>query len=250
MTDESTALALPDDDVEIVIPARPNVALWADLNEERRGLLRDICGAAASKDRRALTDGEMMLLCEIGHRTGLDPFQKQIYALIFQGKFTVMTSIGGFRAVARRNGLAGIDAPKYSWADEKKTTAHACQITVHRWGPPDVNGRREKEDYTAQCFLDEFQGNTPIWRSKPKHMLAKCTEAVAHRMAFTETLGDLYTSAEFAPAITPRAAQVRSTTSAKALLAPEPEATPEQPIDTTAESDPSAAFYASDEGPP
>lgn len=209
----SEAIAVPE-----TVELSPSLTSWQAMTSERRLMLKQICGAD-------LNDAQFALLCEVGVRTGLDPFQKQIYGLILGGKFTIITGIGGFRAVARRNGLAGIDAPKFSWANEKKTIPYACEVTVYRWAP---NGQRES--YTARALYSEFARNTPIWKQMPCNQLAKCTEALAHRMGFTESLGDVYERAEIEGKPATRAEQVRPS-SAKELLAPEPEPEQDDAID-------------------
>jgi len=181
----TAAIAIPDAD-----PSKPEpLVAYNRMTDERRVLMRQICRANGTDRVRPLTDAEMAMLCEFGMRSGLDPFRKQIYGIIMQGEFHLVTSIGGLRAVARRNGLAGVDAPKFAWADERKTVPHACEITVYRWGPPAVDGTRQREPYTARCLFNEFNRETKIWREKPSHMLAKCTEACAIRMGFEETTG-------------------------------------------------------------
>lgn len=228
----TTAIAIPEAD-----PSKPEpLVAYSRMSDERRVLLRHLCGTGASGTNGALSDAEMSMLVEVGLRSGLDPFQKQIYGIVLGGKFTILTGIGGFRAVARRNGLAGLDAPKFAWADEKKTVPHACEITAYRWGPPAVDGTRQKESYTARCLFNEFCGTTPIWRQKPSHMLAKCTEACVLRMAFTETLGGLYIREEF-PEATGRVTRVMpDARDPRALLAPtfDAEVEPEDPTDKDA----------------
>lgn len=169
----------------IAIPEHVQLVPWSAMDEERRVLLTQVCGGR-------LNTGQLQLLCEIGLRTGLDPFRKQIYGLELGGRFTVFTGIDGFRAVARRNGLAGIDAPVFEYIDPEQRIPSRCTITVYRHGP---NGTREA--YTATGLMREYMGTTPIWKAKPHLMLAKCVEALAHRMAFTETMAQVYERAEF-----------------------------------------------------
>jgi hypothetical protein len=193
----------------IAIPDNPSALVpWSQMDDERRSLLRQVCSGAN------LNDQQFQLLCEVGIRTGLDPFRKQIYGLVLGGKFTVFAGIDGFRAVARRNGLAGIDAPKFSWQDEKKTIPYACEVTVYRWGP---NGQRES--YTARGLLREYMGNTPIWKQRPCLMLAKCVEALAHRMAFTETMAQVYERDEFPSSDPTLNARIRQTERAPVSVA-------------------------------
>ncbi len=180
----TTSIAVIDEPTKLVP--------FSKMSDEQRLMLKQVCSGTN------LNDQQFALLCEIGIRTGLDPLRKQIYGLIFDGKFQVFCGIDGFRAVARRNGLAGIDEPRFEHIDEQKRIPSACSITVYRWGR---NG--QKESYTARGLFREYarynrdgklQKN---WGEKPHLMLAKCVEALAHRMAFTEWMGGVYERDEF-----------------------------------------------------
>lgn len=174
----------------LAIPT-PAPLAYSEMSDEQRLMLKQVCAGTN------LNDQQFALLCEVGKRTGLDPLRRQIYGLIFQGRFIVMTGIDGFRAVARRNGLAGIDAPRFEYVDEQKRIPSSCEVTVYRWG------RGGKESYTARCLFREFarfgrDGKLMgPWQTSPHHMLQKCTEALAHRMAFTEWMGGVYERDEF-----------------------------------------------------
>lgn len=161
--------------------------------DEQLKLLRTAAGAGQ------LTNEEFGLLIEIARRQGLDIMARQVFGVKYGGKFTVVVSIDGRRAIARRSGLAGIDdaAFTYADADEKKNFPLAATITVYRWGP-----RGEKESYTATARFREYaqmdrDGKpTGNWRQRPHVMLAKCAEALALRKAFPESLAGMYEEAE------------------------------------------------------
>ncbi len=182
----------------IAIPDNPSALVpWSQMDDERRSLLRQVCSGVN------LNDQQFQLLCEVGIRTGLDPFRKQIYGLIFDGKFTVFAGIDGFYAVGRRNGLAGVDEAQFTYIDEKKRIPETCTVTVYRWGPVKPDGSRDREPYTAKCFFREYCRYTrdgklqKNWMEKGHRMITKCTEALAFRMAFTETMGQVYERNEF-----------------------------------------------------
>ena len=186
----------------IAIPESAPLTLFSAMEPARRELLKQVVGG--------LSDAKLELLCEIGIRAGLDPFRKQIYGLDLGGKFTIFTGIDGFRAVARRNGLAGIRKPVFDYIDPEKRIPSTCTVTVLR------NGRNGIEEYTATGFMREYIRNSPIWKEKPHLMLAKCVEALAHRMAFTESLGGVYERSEFGDAT---GTQVRQASRAPQTLA-------------------------------
>lgn len=181
---------------------------YHEMTDEQRALLKQACSAAT------LDDAQFALIVEVARRSGLDPFRRHLYGLFFKGKFTIITGIDGFRAVARRCGLAGIDDAVHTY-DEKNREAQAfpktSTITVYRWSP-----HGEKEAYTATArwaeyrrFSNEYRDKSgqivpaqlmSNWRSMPHIMLDKCAEALALRKAFTESLGGIYERAEFGEA--------------------------------------------------
>jgi phage recombination protein Bet len=167
------------------------------MDDDRRSLLRSMCNSK----NFALSDSQFSLLCEIGIRTGLDPFRRQLYGIEIDGRFQIVTGIDGFRAVARRNRMAGIDAPRFEYLDPQKRIPSACEVTVYRWSP-----HGEKESYTACGLFREYarynkSGDLQkMWQEKSHLMLAKCVEALAMRMAFQESLGGVYERSEFGEA--------------------------------------------------
>lgn len=180
-----TALAL-------VNPSTPTP--WSKMDDEQKALIKQVCAGSS------LNDNEFALLVEASIRSGLDVVRRQIYGLKFGGKLCVFTGIDGFRAVARRGGLAGVDDTVHTYneeADPEHRFPLTATITIYRWAP---NG--EKESYTATARFREYaqmsNGRpTGNWLSKPHLMLSKCAEALAYRKAFTESLGGLYERAEF-----------------------------------------------------
>lgn len=171
---------------------------WRDMPEEQKLLLKEACNSAK------LNDSQFELLVEVARRAGLDPFRRHLYGLFFDGKFTLVTGIDGFRAVARRNGLAGVDEVKFTYDEEKDpkhTYPETATVTVYRWAE---NG--QKEAYTAVAHMREYRRYTKAgelqsnWKTKPHIMLGKCVKAQAFREAFTESLGGIYERAEFGDA--------------------------------------------------
>jgi phage recombination protein Bet len=163
----------------------------ANWTEEQLALIR----SAICKDD--LTDEEFALFIETARRKGLDPLQKQVHAIKRWNKnlqkhvMTVQTGIDGYRLIARRDGLAGIDDARF---EEGKDYPIKATVTVHRW-----SSHGQKESYQATAYWDEYypgDGNQGyFWRKMPHGQLAKVAEALALRKGFQELSG-LYITEE------------------------------------------------------
>ena len=141
-------------------------------------------------------------------RTGLDPFARQIYMIGRWSKngtkYTIQTSIDGFRLIGRRAADAGretLEVTDTQWcgadgvwrdvwlADEPPAAARVAVIR---------NGGR----FPAVALFKEYAGTTKngdltqMWREKGALMIAKCAEALAWRKAFPQDLSGLYTGDE------------------------------------------------------
>lgn len=151
-------------------------------------------------------DDDLRLFARVCRQTGLDPFTKQIYAImrsakvrkpngqeVFEPRMTIQASIDGYRLIATRTGaLAGIDDAVFDTED----AAHPrwARVTVWRF----VQGQRCP--FTATARWAEYSADSSMWRKMPYLMLAKCAEALALRKAFPAELSGVYTSQEMAQA--------------------------------------------------
>ena len=168
---------------------------WLTAEDQR--LVRDTIA-------RDLPEPEFRVFMSVARRVRLDPLSRQIYGIMRKGKLSIQTGIDGFRLIARRDGLAGIDDAifRYTPDDTAEQRPISATVTVHRWAP---NGQRES--YTATARMSEYSAGSQMWSKMPHQMLAKCAEACALRKGFQECSG-LYTSDEMGQADKP-APQVR-----------------------------------------
>jgi phage recombination protein Bet len=177
-------------------------------NREKLDLLKRTVAAGTSDD-------EFDLFCEVARGTGLNPFQRQIYAIMRQesykddqgrwqkrAKMTIQTGIDGYRLIAARTGLhAGTTDAEYgplvgkypSWA----------RVVVKKLM---ANGMIAEFPATAR-WSEYAQTNkegepTGQWPKMPYLMLAKCAEALALRKAFPAELSGVYTAEEMSQADT------------------------------------------------
>lgn len=146
---------------------------------------------------------------------GLSPFKKEIYLVRYNTKqgpqYHTIVGIDGFRIKAARTGhYAGFDDPKYNLlADGNFETAAmvktsgklpvSCTVTVYRL----VGGQRCP--FTSTVVFSEYYpavkvggGGYSKADTMPFNMIAKCAEAKALKMAFSDELSGLHIEEEAA----------------------------------------------------
>lgn len=144
--------------------------------------------------------GDLSFFFHQAQRTGLDPFARQIYMIERGGRFTIQTSIDGFRIIAQRSGkYRGQAGPFFcgedgKWSDVwlKNTPPLAAKVGVYAdgWAEP----------LWAVAKWDSYAQASPIWKKMPDLMLAKCAESLALRKAFPNDLSGIYTDDEMSQA--------------------------------------------------
>ena len=117
-----------------------------------------------------------------------DFLEKNVYAIPFGQKYSLVTSIDYSRKLAMRSGLAGKSAPNYK-LDESKNI-ESCTITVKR----NVDGL--VGDYTSTVYFREYTTGKNLWATKPHTMIAKVAEMHALRSAFPEEMAKVYVEEE------------------------------------------------------
>jgi len=196
-----------------VLAERPQTAMLAPVSFDREqlDLIKTQIAPGAS-------DGELKLFAQQCSRTGLDPFSRQIYAVMRDtrtneggswksvSKMTIQVSIDGFRLIAERTGkYAGQVGPEWcgedgKWVDVwlKKEAPSAARVGVLR---PDFAGplwgTARFDAYASRKQDGTLMG---LWAKMPDVMIAKCAEALALRRAFPNDLSGLYTGDEMAQA--------------------------------------------------
>ena len=133
-------------------------------------------------------------------KTGLNPFAKQIHAVMRKTKdghntMTIQTSVDGFRLIADRTGCyaPGREAT-YEYNDKGdlvSATAYVKKMTKDgTW-----------HEVSANAAWDEYavyynEKPSTFWAKMPRVMLSKCAESLALRKAFPAEMSGIYTREE------------------------------------------------------
>ena len=176
------------------MPSRAQLAAVPQWNDSQVTLLKEqICPGAS--------DHELVYFGEVCQRTGLDPFQRQIYFVKRKGKMVIQMGIDGLRLQAvRSDRYAGNDDPLFDEGltrfemirnDRKQPTTATATV----WAM--VGG--ERCPFTATVEWDAYvpaAGQDFQWKKMPFTMLGKCAESAAIRKAFPAETAGFYASEE------------------------------------------------------
>lgn len=152
------------------------------------------------------TDDQLQLFVSTAQRMGLDPFAKQIYAVIRNSNnglptMSIQVSIDGYRLAAERGGkYEGQVGPHWCGPDGKwrdvwleSTPPSAARVGVLRVGAREPTYAIARWDSYVQTTQ---KGIGKMWAKMPDLMLGKCAEALALRKMFPAELSGTYTSEE------------------------------------------------------
>lgn len=167
----------------------------------------DLIRRTVAKD---CSDAEFDQFIHICNAVQLDPLRRQIYAFVFnkddpkKRQMTVVTSIGGYRAIAERTGNYRPDerAPRYEMGEKNQATnplgITRCEVTVWKhshgaWHP--VTGEAWWDEYVP-IYDGKIDRMKTGWTKMPRIMIAKCAEANALRKAWPDDFAGLEEESE------------------------------------------------------
>lgn len=168
----------------------------------------DLIRRTVAKDTDAAEFDQFVHICRA---VRLDPLRRQIYAFVFSKnnplyrQMTVVTAIGGYRAIAERTGCYRPDdkAPRYEYGEKNDKTnplgIQRCEVTVYK------HSHGEWFPVVGEAWWDEY---VPIkdgvidpkktgWIKMPRIMIAKCAEANALRKAWPDDFAGVEVEEEF-----------------------------------------------------
>lgn len=213
---------------ELAIREQPGAVGVTFSFEQIELIKRTICKGA--------TDDELELFLGQARRTGLDPFARQIYAVMrWDGKqrrevMQTQVSIDGFRLIAERSKHYGGQVGPFwcaedgvwkdVWLSDQHPAAAKVGVLRSNWREP-LYAVATWKSYAQTFTKDGRQQLGSMWAKMPEVMLAKCAESLALRRAFPQELSGLYTAEEMAQQANEEIPQ--ATTSAYHTIATTPE---------------------------
>lgn len=180
------------------------------MTPERRELLKRTVAVG-------VTDDEFALFMAVAERSGLDPFQRQIYAVKRWSNrdrrevMMIQTGIDGYRLIAQRTGeYLGQTPPEWCgpdgvWREVWVSDGHpfAARCGVYKRGNPHPIYRVAHWSEYVQTVKDRETGRmvvSQMWERMGCNMIHKCAESLALRAAFPNHMGDIYTEDELSHA--------------------------------------------------
>lgn len=154
-----------------------------------------------------LTDNELYMFLAYAGKSGLNPFNKEIIAVVYNGQSgrtisTIVTRDGKRATAYRKGGIESIKTePIYikeriitSTDKEGKTNEIKKMEKVQPWEGGILWGAtctvvRNGKEYNATVPFKEYNTGRNVWAGKPETMIKKVAESQALSMAVPELLG-------------------------------------------------------------
>lgn len=121
-------------------------------------------------------------------KSGLDPFVKQIYAIIRGGSLCAQTGIDGYRVAAERTGR--YSPGREPVFNESEKGIISCTAFIKK-----MTADGTWHEVAATAYFKEYTTGSGFWSKMPHGQIAKCAEALALRKAFPDLSG-VYTKEE------------------------------------------------------
>jgi phage recombination protein Bet len=124
-----------------------------------------------------LNERDKIAFLQIARGFGLNPFKREIYAITYGNKTTIVTGYEVYLKRAERSGKLD------GWSCDVTEDGKKATCVIHRkdWRKPLVH----------VVYVDEARQESPIWKKMPKFMLRKVAIGQAFRLAFPDELGGM-----------------------------------------------------------
>jgi phage recombination protein Bet len=131
-----------------------------------------------------LTESQKKLFISLAIKNNLDPFKREIYAIPYGNKMSVVT---GYEVYLKRAEASKMLDGWKCWIEGEKDLLKAVvEITRKDWSKPFVH----------EVFMSEYNTKQGLWNTKPMTMLKKVAIAQAFRLAFPNELGGMIYTAD------------------------------------------------------
>jgi len=170
-----------------------------------------------------LTDTELVMFLQFSNNLKLNPFTKEIIAVVYgSGEYRKVNTIitrDGKRVVATRTGeLEGIESepiyiketvtkemipvearvdskPESMWLERKEIKKVQAWEGGRLWGAT-ATVIRNDHNFSVTIPFSEYNSGKNVWATKPETMIKKVAESQALSKAFPEILGGVYDDSE------------------------------------------------------
>ena len=134
-----------------------------------------------------LTEDQKIMFLQTAKALQLNPFKREIYAIPYAGKMSLITGYEVYLKRAERSGkLSGWNVTVEGQADTLRAV-----ISIHR--------KDWKEPMKHEVYMSEYKQNYGLWLTKKITMLKKVAIAQGFRLAFPDELGGMPYSPEELP---------------------------------------------------
>jgi phage recombination protein Bet len=125
-------------------------------------------------DKGAATDPQLFTYLSIAKQLELNPFNREIYAFVANGKMQIIVGLDGWIKMSTRNpNFAGFEFFDHH-ADDGKLTAVTCRMWRKDWA----------HSAEATEYLEECKGTSDPWKKWPHRMLRNKAYIQCARMTF------------------------------------------------------------------
>ncbi len=151
-----------------------------ELSDEQKQVLKDTVA-------QGTTDTQLTYFLNVALSQDLDPFKKEVWCILYNGKLTIQTGRDGLLKIAKRDPTFDrIQSAEVREGDDFRMDAITGQIehrlTTKRGailGAWAMITRKDGVKLTKYVtFSEYYDGSSPVWKEYPTPLICKCAESV------------------------------------------------------------------------